>query len=98
MYSIRSTPFTCCSIGRAIVSTTVCALAPGYLAVTDTVGGTTLGYCDTGRRNSDTAPINTRTIASTLARTGCLMKYFEIIAGCPTRRLALAAAPLSCTG
>src|SRR5215469_11882788 len=79
MYSMRSTPLTCCSIGSAIVSITVCALAPGYLAVTDTVGGTTLGYCDTGRRNSATAPISTKTIANTLARTGCSMKNFDII-------------------
>ena len=29
MYIIRSTPFTCCSIGAATVSATTCALAPG---------------------------------------------------------------------
>jgi hypothetical protein len=29
MYSIFSTPLTCCSIGSATVSTTVCAFAPG---------------------------------------------------------------------
>ena len=29
IYIIRSTPFTCCSIGAATVSATTCALAPG---------------------------------------------------------------------
>jgi hypothetical protein len=29
MYSMSSTPFTCCSMGDAIVSDTTCALAPG---------------------------------------------------------------------
>ena len=47
--------------------------------VTDTVGGTTLGYCATGSVYSATAPISTMTIASTLASTGRSMKNFEII-------------------
>ena len=44
-----STPLTRCSIGSATSRSTVAALAPGYRAVTCTVGGTTSGYCETGR-------------------------------------------------
>ncbi len=47
---MRSTPLTSCSIGVATVSATVLALAPGYVAVTWTVGGATSGYCATGSR------------------------------------------------
>ena len=46
--------------------------------VTETVGGTTFGYCATGRPNTATAPISTSTMASTLASTGRSMKNFEI--------------------
>ncbi len=49
MYIIPSTPLTCASIGAAMVSRTVRALAPGYIAVTRTVGGVTSGYCATGK-------------------------------------------------
>ncbi len=48
--------------------------------VTDTVGGTTFGYCATGSMYSATRPISTMTMASTLASTGRSMKNFEIIA------------------
>ena len=34
-----STPLTSCSIGAATVSATTLALAPGYVVVTETVGG-----------------------------------------------------------
>ena len=71
------TPLTCVSIGSATVSITVFGLAPGYLVVTETVGGTTLGYCDTGNRSSETSPISTNTIASTLERTGRSIKNRE---------------------
>src|SRR5262249_1690811 len=49
MYSIFSTPFTCCSIGAATVSRTTEALAPGYEPDTCTVGGVISGYCATAR-------------------------------------------------
>ena len=71
------TPLTCVSIGSATVSMTVLALAPGYLVVTETVGGTTFGYWAMGRRMSETSPINTMTIARTLDRTGRSMKKRE---------------------
>src|SRR3954469_13913398 len=79
MYSMPSTPLTCCSIGRATVSITVLALAPGYRVVTCTVGGTTSGYCATARLNSATPPIRIIRIAMTLERTGRSMKNFEIM-------------------
>ena len=75
-----STPLTCCSIGSATVSITARALAPGYRAVTETVGGTTSGYCDTGKANRDAMPITTISMAMTFARTGRSMKNLEIIA------------------
>src|SRR3954471_11358921 len=74
-----STPFTCCSIGKATASMTVRALAPGERVVTCTVGGRTSGYCATGRANSATIPITTIRMASTLARTGRRMKKSEIM-------------------
>src|SRR5262245_31629085 len=43
MYSMFSTPLTCCSTGAATVSATVWALAPGYDADTSTVGGVISG-------------------------------------------------------
>src|SRR5215468_8543554 len=57
------------------------------MVVTEMVGGTMLGYCAMGSRNSDTPPMRTKTMASTLARTGRSMKNLEIIAwtGPPSR-------------
>src|SRR5881275_94035 len=52
MYSMPSTPLTCCSMGAATVSATTTALAPGYDAETSTVGGVISGYWATGRVNS----------------------------------------------
>src|SRR5262245_49460770 len=80
MYSMFSTPLTCSSIGRATVSTSTRALAPGYRAVTWTVGGVIGGYCATGSCSSATAPIRIISRASTLARTGRSMKYLENMA------------------
>src|SRR5204862_801406 len=70
MYSMPSTPTTCCSIGAATVSATTWALAPGYLAVTWTVGGVISGYSATGRRAAAMAPSRTMTRDITQARTG----------------------------
>src|SRR5262249_61085942 len=72
-----ATPLTCVSIGSATVAIAVLALAPGYLVVTEIVGGTTLGYCEIGSRTSETRPIRTKTSASTLERTGRSMKKRE---------------------
>src|SRR5437899_8525908 len=75
-----STPFTCCSMGKATASTTVRALAPGKRVVTCTVGGTTSGYCATGSAKMATPPITIIKMASTFARTGRAMKKSEIMA------------------
>src|SRR5260370_28530771 len=74
MYSMPSTPTTCCSIGAATVSATTWALAPGYLAVTWTVGGVISGYSATGRRAAAMAPSRMMTMEITQARTGRSMK------------------------
>jgi hypothetical protein len=81
MYIMPSTPETCCSIGAATVSRTVRALAPGYNAVTCTVGGVTFGYCSTGSVRHATIPARTRTIDRTEAKIGRSMKKWEIIVG-----------------
>src|SRR5215831_7263310 len=49
------------------------------------VGGTTFGYWAMGRRNSATPPMSTKTMASTLARTGRSMKNLEIMSRGPGR-------------
>src|SRR5882762_1879184 len=49
MYSMSSTPLTCCSMGAAIVSDTTWALAPGYWQLTCTVGGAICGYSASGK-------------------------------------------------
>src|SRR5215472_14136741 len=65
-----STPFTSCSMGAATVSATTFALAPGYVAETLTVGGTTSGYCAIGSFWRATRPMITMTIERTVAKTG----------------------------
>src|SRR5215467_14371387 len=76
-----STPFTSCSIGAATVSATTFALAPGYVAETFTVGGTTSGYCAIGSACSATRPIITMTSDSTVAKTGRSTKKRANIGG-----------------
>src|SRR6266567_4155926 len=61
IYIMPSTPETWASIGAATVSRTVCELAPGYWAVTCTVGGVTSGYCATGNVQTATNPANVMT-------------------------------------
>jgi len=48
MYSMSSTPLISCSIGVATVRATTSGEAPGYAAMTCTVGSATGGYCETG--------------------------------------------------
>src|SRR5579871_2893209 len=78
MYIMPSTPLTCSSMGAATVSRTVSALAPGYTAVTTTVGGVTSGYWAIGRLNTATAPARVMTMDSTDAKIGRSMKKREI--------------------
>src|SRR3954469_19704092 len=73
-----STPLTCSSIGAATVSRTVRALAPGYEAVTTTVGGVTSGYWATGSVTRATAPARVMTMDRTDAKIGRSMKKREI--------------------
>src|SRR5438034_631367 len=69
-----STPFTCCSIGAATVSTTTCAMAPGYVQYTWIVGGVISGYWARGNVHTATAPASAMTIDSTEAKIGLSMK------------------------
>src|ERR1700682_5147286 len=55
-----STPFISCSIGEAMVSARTSAEAPGYVAVTWTVGGTISGYSAIGSARYEIAPIRLR--------------------------------------
>src|SRR5262245_59526882 len=80
MYSIRSTPLTSCSMGVATVSATVRALAPGYVAVTWTVGGATSGYWAMGSLSRATPPTITMTTERTEAKIGRSMKKWESMA------------------
>ena len=56
MYNMFSTPTTCCSIGAATVSAITLAFAPGYLAVTWTVGGEISGYSAIGSNAAAMTP------------------------------------------
>ena len=47
---MSSTPLIACSSGDATVSAMTCGLAPGYMARTTTVGGTTSGYSLIGKQ------------------------------------------------
>ena len=48
---MSSTPLICCSSGDATVSAMTFGFAPGYVARTTTVGGTTCGYSLIGSLN-----------------------------------------------
>jgi hypothetical protein len=74
MYSMFSTPLSCCSMGVAMLSETTRALAPGYLEVMTTVGGAISGYCEIGSVNIAIAPTRMVTIEMTAAKTGRSMK------------------------
>src|SRR5512135_606078 len=76
-----STPLTCCSIGAATVSATTLTSAPGYRAVTWTVGGVISGYSATGRRAAAMPPSRTMMTEMTHARTGRSMKNRASTAG-----------------
>ena len=77
IYIIPSTPFTCCSIGIPTVCAIVSALAPGYIAVTCTVGGVIEGYWSIGNTKSDTPPATRSNSDSTVAKIGRSMKNLE---------------------
>src|SRR2546421_4417273 len=72
-----STPLTSCSIGAATVSASTCGFAPGYRAVTITVGGTMSGNWATGSWTIARAPTRTMTMDKTAAKIGRSMKKWE---------------------
>ena len=67
---MSSTPLICCSSGVATVWAMVSGLAPGYCAMTMTVGGTRSGYCDTGNTRRAISPIMTKKMDRTAEKTG----------------------------
>src|ERR1043165_2894133 len=77
MYSMSSTPLTCCSMGAAPVEATTSASAPGYWQLTWTVGGVICGYCASGKEKRATPPASVITIDSTDAKIGRSMKKRE---------------------
>src|SRR3954462_314665 len=79
MYIMSSTPLTCCSMGAATVSATVRALAPGDWVVTTIWGGTTSGYCATGRADSARTPTSVVRTDRTMPKTGRSMKKWKAL-------------------
>src|SRR6266481_9172035 len=73
-----STPLICCSSGEATVSAMTVGFAPGYVARTTTVGGTTSGYSLKGRRKYAIAPMTKIMMEITPANMGRLIKKLEI--------------------
>src|SRR3989338_1588117 len=72
-----STPVIACSSGEATVSPITSGLAPGKVARTTTVGGTTSGYSLIGNWNSDMAPLIRINSDSTAAKIGRWIKNCE---------------------
>src|SRR6516225_4753810 len=72
-----STPLIACSSGAATVSAITWLFAPGYVARTTTVGGTTSGYSEIGSRRSDSAPAIKMIADSTAAKIGRRTKTCE---------------------
>src|SRR5262245_62377519 len=56
------------------------ALAPGYVALTATVGGAMSGYIDTGNERNAASPAITMNADTTIANNGRSMKKFESMA------------------
>src|SRR5215471_16292118 len=72
-----STPLIASSNGVATERATTSAFAPGYNAVTCTVGGAISGNKVMGRVYNDNNPNNTRIIDTTVESTGRSMKRFN---------------------
>src|SRR5215831_17323315 len=72
-----STPLIACSSGAATVSAITWLFAPGYVARTTTVGGTTSGYSEIGSSRSDSAPAIKMIAESTAAKIGRRTKNCE---------------------
>src|SRR5580692_8077483 len=83
MYSMRSTPFICCSIGVATDCSMVSASAPVYVVVRLICGGRICGNCAIGSPRSATAPMSTVMIAMTIATMGRRMKKADMVDSSP---------------
>ncbi|MNF32812.1 hypothetical protein D3C84_136110 [compost metagenome] len=81
MYSMFSTPVMACSNGAATLSPMTLGLAPGKLARTTTVGGTTSGYSLIGSWNSEMLPAIRISSDSTAAKIGRVIKNLEKFIG-----------------
>ena len=73
-----STPFTASSMGVATERATTSALAPGYEAVTCTLGGAISGNCVTGNVTRDSKPRSTNMMDTTDANTGLSMNFLNM--------------------
>ncbi len=72
-----STALIASSNGTAIESAISLGLAPGYIARTTTLGGTTSGYSPAGRSGMAISPPAKITIERTIANMGRSMKNLE---------------------
>src|SRR5258708_37074124 len=77
MYIMPSAPLICSSNGADTVSAMTLGLAPGYVALTTTVGGTTSGYSLMGSNGTEIRPATRMTIDNTAAKIGRSMKNLE---------------------
>ena len=73
-YSRSSTPLSCSSMGAATVFARVSALAPGKVAVINTVGGAICGYCSMGNCIAAASPARKMIMDTTDAKMGRVMK------------------------
>jgi len=76
MYVIFSTPLIASSRGVATALATTSAFAPGYDAVTCTVGGAMSGNNVMGKVNSDINPSKSSMIDTTVDKTGLSINLF----------------------
>src|SRR4051794_8762890 len=72
-------PFISCSMTLMTLSSSVCAEAPGYVAVRTMEGGATVGYCAIGSCLMATPPSTRMKSAITHAKIGRSMKNCAIV-------------------
>jgi hypothetical protein len=73
-----STPLMASSMGVATARATTSAFAPGYVAVTCTVGGAISGNCVMGSAISDSTPSKVNMMDITVDNTGLCINIFSI--------------------
>jgi hypothetical protein len=78
MYVMFSTPLIDSSSGVATLRATTSALAPGYLAVTSTLGGAISGKREMGSVKMDRPPSISKMIDTTVDNTGLSINLFSI--------------------